>query len=60
MTQSPPQSQDLTHWSVLAGREPQTPTSRELNRFHGQKNGPSVNAGCLRDDPAFPSAAAVG
>ncbi len=35
----PRQSQNLTHWSVLAGRESLT-TSRALNRFHGQKNRP--------------------
>jgi hypothetical protein len=35
------QSQNLTHPSVLEGRE--SPTyCRGLNRFHGQKNRPSV------------------
>jgi hypothetical protein len=34
----------MTHWTVLAARESLT-TSRELNRFHGQKNGPGIDVG---------------
>ena len=31
----------MTHWSVLATPESPSESSRGLNRFHGQKNGPS-------------------
>jgi hypothetical protein len=37
------QSQNLTHRSVLAGRESLS-TNRGLNRFHEQKNGPGANS----------------
>jgi hypothetical protein len=36
------------------------PTSRGLNRFHGQKNGPSGDAGFARRDRACQGAPAVG
>src|SRR5262249_4997670 len=36
------QSQNLTQWCVLSVPE-SLPTSRGQNRFHGQKNGPSVD-----------------
>src|SRR5260370_35412177 len=39
---SPRQSQNLTHWSGLATRASPAPANRRLNRFHGQKNDPSV------------------
>jgi hypothetical protein len=38
------QSQNLTHWNDLAGRESPA-ASRGPNRFHGQKNGPTGAAG---------------
>src|SRR5882757_3137148 len=36
----------------LYGVRSHPPTSRGLNRFHGQENGPSDDAGCARHDRA--------
>jgi hypothetical protein len=36
----------MTHWCVLASRESLS-ARRELNRFHGQKNGPCGDVACL-------------
>jgi hypothetical protein len=54
----PPESKSDSLERFLRGRE-SPPISRRLNRFQGQKNGPSVDLGFETHDRGFPAAPTV-